>query len=531
MKVALLVCSLLIVLGLGRAQPPTAVPLISDNPDEVLFARAQFVDEEILGVVAQNNTAGVNLLNCASGVPCDRVVGLTRSGVFNFGNKVAYDGEYMLISGGVGIIYVYHCPHEAIEECAYVRQFSTRGNSDPYSLVSDELFGGRFYASYPDRDHVPQIVVFTCDDGDCVLSQVLNTFAEDCLEYQDVVECFNGPLYSGSISLTASAGLLIVGFPSANNGRGLGLIYDCTGVNPACVINDYLEKPDNYAYSGDNRIEGFGYSISASAYNLTNTSFIINLAVGVPNAVYDEGYIYSYTYTSNFYTGGVYLYTCFYNNGTWQCDNYETLYYEDEYLFTFCPEQNAKFGTSVSTKFVYLFLGTPDSCNGNGQVNVYECTPDYCDFEIPFFSNDFYYGDGFGKDTIGSTFTFTANANYRGYIAGGGGELNTPMNSRPYLNGFTKSESGITSVRSPQYYNKILSKIENKYKNISTPFVSPYTSATEDFKIVKSYMSEMQKKKSNKKVNIPTHRLGHPNAERAKAFIEKHNAITPTKKH
>ena len=103
-SVILVLCALIAAVA---AQWP--LERVGGSADEFLFYNAAYDS----AVIAHNTTHGnyLYVLDC-DGIgfaPCPVSSIISQPSVFNFGNKVAFNGDTLIASGNVGALYTYSC--------------------------------------------------------------------------------------------------------------------------------------------------------------------------------------------------------------------------------------------------------------------------------------------------------------------------------------------------------------------------------------------------------------------------------------
>ena len=372
--------------------------------------------------IAQGNDSQLYRFDYISG-PEPVVVDVIENptSVANFGNVVAYSGPILIASGSVGYLYTYYCN----ETCVAGRSIATGGNSDPTSLVVDSAVSSVFYAAYPQFNYINKasVVAIVCaediEEG-CQIIASIQSFVEDCANSPGGSSgCFKYGYTGYNIKLNGLFGLVIVGFPDANNGRGVVLLYGC--IFGECEFIQEIINPNNFTGGALITNSGFGAAVSAS-YPEEAPYFYIT--VGVPGAVsgvLDEQDV------ANLRTGGAYIYAC---GGLEACEVIYTNDINNYFIDGECEYYNQNYGSFISSfalnsgpNLLINFVSTPDACQGTGGIWINQCVDDSFTFDCePVFhqaseygASDNYYGQSLVATNQGYSFFY--NTGERGFYS------------------------------------------------------------------------------------------------------------------
>jgi len=481
----------------ARAQWPLSA---AQRLDEILFARAIY-ETSIIAVNANNSNQYI--LDCSENDdPCSIAYIFPETGIFNIANVASFNGETVILSGNVGILYTYSCNSTTLI-CEEGEILKTSANSDPFTIVYDDFIETLFYASYSNYNGSAAVFVIDCEEPTaCYVREILNNFAEDCFDAYDD-ECFALDITGPPTSLAASWGALVIGFPQANNNRGTALLYDC--FESPCLIQIEVSNPyDINDFEDYQSNQLYGKSLGASS--ISEGSF--RLAIGVPNMAYPE---YDGDYVSNLYSGGVYSFTCSFGEG-WDCSYDDVLDSYDDYDSP-CPLLNKDFGQFVHVFDEQVIVGAPTNCNGEGAVYINFCTPD-CFTDDYDTTGYYYYGDSYGSDLIASADYYVSNGIGSAFINDNYYIVNANNNTKYAPSISVKKEGGrvndiILKVESrrermqekpqPSISQKKMERIQARKMKMTPPLAEKKPHRDSDLKVIKKKISELKRQIRAKK--------------------------------
>lgn len=390
-----------------------AYPLISDlEPDSLFLARGG----QDQWVFASNTSSNiVHILDCTNIYVNDYCLDIYHINDTNFGfgdGPIYFQGvtigPLVIIPDRVGYLHTYICG----EYCVPQKTIYTGANDAPYAIQLDnayyQSFGQQFIAvAYGDYQYNgPAVIVLDCaDPTNCFIYTLLQNFKEDCLTNYDAETCFSGGV-TGEISVAVEAAFIAIGFPTANNNRGLVMYYVCNG---PCVYNNTLSNGDQYDYGNYVRGQQFGSSVSL---------YEGQLFIGEPGiATYDYG-----NGVTNLFVGGGIVVDC--DTGAYPfcggigADNrfYEFYWDSDFYGNCFLLNQNFGFRGQYLLDTRTIFVTSPIECNGVGIIYDFYQTGSNYTYDASYVTNDYYLGDSYGLSLqIGYEFIMS-NSAQRGYI-------------------------------------------------------------------------------------------------------------------
>ena len=408
--------------------------LASDaNLTEILFGRDIYNQY----VAASNNIGNFTIMDCisstSSGVPCAslQIFSGTSTG---YGGAAAYYSSYLIIADATGKLETYDCTSGL--SCVFQVTLETGASSLPTQLVKDSLYPTIIYAAYPNINGQLAVIQVMCGSGGCAITQTLTEFyaAGVTASLPSAALDVDGNMGS-SLSIAPSAGMLVIGFPQINNGRGTAWIYDCTAT---CALESSLLNQEYYAASSPpNYVRPgvlFGKSV-ASATLRTSPTIYVNLVIGSPGRDATIGSNGGGNYLSNLQVGRAYIYNCTYAASAWSCSyaastNFQKYYQALTYNTSFsgfCPYADQDFGQSVITRTQnnLVLVGAPSACFGAGVVYGYSCnstrqnTTLNCgilSYHNAASHNLLSRGDGFGSLVGVSAYFGLANSVYAGLI-------------------------------------------------------------------------------------------------------------------
>ena len=487
-------------------------PLVAaDNTSDILFVRNYF--NQI--TIAQNASGFVSVLDCSpvttEGDPCVRTSIISIPRVPTFGSVVGYNGESLISGTNDGRIYTFACDPLI---CVQAATLNVYGNGVPTSIIVDQVLG-IFYVTYNNYNMTgPAVVVIDCtqDIFSCIWVQTLDSFVQDCISVEPMDYCFEGTL-TGPISASVSLGLLFVGFPTMQNGRGIGLYYGCY---PECVVQNMLYNEYDYDYSEYQVGESFTSSLSSTLYDTYQVSAFAGVSHAVTTAYYNS--------MTNFYTGGGYAYNC---AGTpsgssinWVCTWYYTLRFNNEF-YSNCELLDQNFGVTSFMYNSYVYVGGTSACSGQGYVTYLDCNSfDSC-YNLYEFQLDIpYYGDGYGAALYGDYKLFVSNSIATGIIdINPDWPISNDVNNDANIN-IDKHDNKLTSkypkniARSIEKRNAVIKMVENR---VSPPLIS-----YDPIPNIEIYKKQIPRKNhDNRKVHIGNKHIHHPDW-----LVEKEKKIT-----
>jgi len=363
--------------------------------------------------IAQGNDSRIYRFDYISG-PEPIVVDIIENptSVANFGNVIAFNGIFLIASGTVGQLYTYYCN----EICTAGRVIKTGANSDPLSLVSDT--SSFFYAAYPQYNYTQEagVAVIKCDEEEgCRIISSLQSFIEDCVNsFYPPGGCFKYGYIGYKIELSSSFNALLIGFPDANNGRGVVLLYQC--FDGYCGNVQEIINPNNFTGGALMTNTGFGSAVSIS-YDYLLFSYYIS--IGIPGAVSS---VLNGQSVANLRTGGAYIYSCSTVSiaSILTCSLVNTNIINND--IAQCRYYDQNYGSFISSSIISelspnirYFISSPSSCQETGVIWITDCDIFNCNLyqEVQGYSTDNYNGQSIVS--IGSSFFY--NSEERGYYA------------------------------------------------------------------------------------------------------------------